>query len=115
MAFAKDFESGWFAVTNPGLDIGFGFSFPTDPFESPWYWQAFGGYRESPYYNRNYTAGLEPTTAYPGDNIPDGQRETGTLKHLNAGETANATFAATTYRGLDRVENVTTDGSVGGE
>lgn len=115
VAFARDLEPGWFAVTNPSQDVGFGFSFPAEPFESLWYWQSFGGYRESPYYNRNYTAGLEPTTAYPSGNIPEAQQETDTLKHLDAEETETATFTATTYQGFDRIEHVGADGDVTGQ
>lgn len=50
-------------MTNPDLDVGFCFTFPTDPFECLWYWQPFGGHAEAPYWNRNYNVGLEPTTA----------------------------------------------------
>jgi galactose mutarotase-like enzyme len=111
-SFLTDLEAGWYAVTNPDLDLGFAFAFPTDPFECLWYWQAYGGYHESPFFDRTYNCGLEPTTAYPGD--PDAQRANGTLKTLAPGETVRAEFAATTYRGLDRVDAVERDGTVRG-
>lgn len=114
VTYATELDAGWFAATNSEIDLGFSFSFPTDPFESIWYWQAFGGYRESPYYNRNYTAGLEPTTAYPSGGIPEQQAETGTLKELEAGETKTATFSASTYHGVDRVEGIDDTGAVVG-
>ena len=112
LAYATDLADGWYAVTNPDLDLGFGFRFPTDPFECLWYWQPFGGNSTSPFFNRNYNVGLEPTTAYPGGDIPDAQRENGTMKTLDAGETVEAEFVATTYRGVDAVAGIGADGSV---
>ena len=114
VAYATDLDAGWYAVTNPELDLGFGFTFPTDPFECLWYWQAFGGDADSPYFNRNYTAGLEPTTAYPSAGLPDAQRENGTMKTIEPGETLEATFTAVTYRGHDAVSSITPDGTVTG-
>ncbi|MFB6106225.1 MAG: DUF4432 family protein [Halobacteriaceae archaeon] len=114
VAYATDLREGWYAVTNPALDLGFAYRFPTDPFECLWYWQPFGGDVELPYWGRNYTAGLEPTTAYPAADIPDAQAANGTLKTLEPGETLSASFVATTYRGLEAVERVTADGTVEG-
>ena len=109
-SFAVDLETGWYALTNPELDLGFGLRFPTDPFESLWYWQPFGGYHESPWFNRNYNVGLEPTTSYPApDDRDDGQMET-----LGPGETAEASYTAVTYGGLESVDSVDYDGNVEG-
>ncbi|MFB6308023.1 MAG: aldose 1-epimerase [Haloarculaceae archaeon] len=114
LTYATDLDGGWYALTNPEIDLGFGFSFPTDPFECVWFWQALGGFHESPYFNRNYNVGLEPTTAYPSDGIPDAQRENGTMKTLGAGESISAEFAATTFGGHEGVSAVAPDGSVMG-
>lgn len=99
-------------VTNPELDLEFALCFPTDPFESLWYWQAFGGYEDAPVWNRTYNVGLEPTTAYP-DDTPR-QRATGTIKRLKPGETVEASSVAVTYGGLSSIETVTADGTVRG-
>jgi hypothetical protein len=114
VAYATDLEDGWYAVTNSDLDLGFGFTFPTDPFECVWYWQPFGGDAESPYFNRNYNVGLEPTTAYPSADLPDAQRANGTMKTLSPGETVEASYTAVTYRGLDSVSEISPDGAVSG-
>lgn len=114
LAFATDLEGGWYAVTNPELDLGFGFAFPTDPFECVWYWQAFGGFAASPYFNRNYNVGLEPTTSYPASNIPEAQRENGTIDTLGPGESISATYAAVTYHGYSTVDEITPTGEIDG-
>jgi len=98
VAYATDLEEGWYTVTNPEIDLGFGFRFPTDPFECVWYWQPFNGYGESPFYNRNYNVGLEPTTAYPSGDIPEAQHETGTLKAIDPDESISASVEAVTFR-----------------
>lgn len=112
--YATDLREGWYALTNPRLDLGFGLTFPTDPFECVWYWQPFGGHTESPYFGRNYNVGLEPTTAYPVGDVPEAQRENGTMKTLEAGESISAEFTAVTYRGVDGVASIDDDGTVTG-
>lgn len=114
-SFFIDMPEGWYAVTNPALDLGFAVTFPLDPFEVLWYWQAFGGYHESPWFNRNYNVGLEPTTAYPGHGVPEAQRDNGTMKELDAGETVKASFVAMTYGGRSGVSSVSPDGTVIGD
>ncbi|WEL16827.1 Uncharacterized protein SVXHr_0648 [Halorhabdus sp. SVX81] len=112
MAYLRGFEEGWYAVTNPELDLGFGIHWPADVFESLWYWQPFGGVEAAPFWGRNYTAGLEPTTSHPGHSYPGAQRENGTMKTLGPGETVEASFVATTFSGAERVDRVGPDGTV---
>lgn len=95
MAFATDLQEGRYSVVNEEIDLGFQFQFPVDPFECVWYWQPLGGSSGYPFWNRNYTVGLEPTTAYPGHGLPEAQRENGTLKTLAPGETLSKSFVAT--------------------
>lgn len=111
---ATELDAGWYALTNPELDLGFALSFPTDPFECLWYWQPLGGFEASPFFNRNYNIGLEPTTAYPSGDIPDAQRANGTMKTLAPGERVDAEFAAATYGGYETVTSVDDEGRVEG-
>ncbi|MFC6864362.1 DUF4432 family protein [Halomicroarcula sp. GCM10025817] len=111
--YATDLEAGWYALTNPEIDLGFALSFPVDPFECIWYWQPLGGFHESPYFKRNYNVGLEPTTAYPSGDLPDAQRANGTMDTLGPGETVSASFVAHTFGGHEAVTDVS-DTSVDG-
>jgi len=113
-AYALDLEDGWYGLTNPDLDLGFGLRFPTDPFEAVWYWQALGGYENAPLYGRNYNVGIEPTSAFPAGSVPEAQRENGTMKTVDPGESVSADLTAATYHGLESVSNVSPDGSVTG-
>jgi hypothetical protein len=112
--YATDLDAGWYALTNPDLGLGFGLTFPPDPFESVWYWQPFGGFHESPYFSRNYNVGLEPSTAYPGGDIPDAQRANGTMKTLAPNETVSASMTAVTYHDVEAVQAIAPDGTVSG-
>jgi hypothetical protein len=114
-AYAVDLEDGWYALTNPDLDLGFAVTFPEDLFECVWYWQPLGGFEEAPYHARNYNVGVEPTTAYPLGGLPDAQRENGTMKSLEPGETVSASFTARTYGGVERVAGVSPEAGVEGE
>jgi hypothetical protein len=114
VAFATDLTDGWYALTNPDLDLGFALTFPTDPFECVWYWQSFGGQTEAPFYGRNYTAGLEPTTAHPSGDVFDAQRANDTVDVLEAGASISASYVARTYTGVSGVETVAADGSIRG-
>jgi len=113
LAYASELSEGWYAVTNPDLDVGFALTFPTDPFESLWYWMPFGGFEESPFYNRTYNVGLEPTTAYPSAPLPDAPRENDTMKTLAPGESVSGEFVARTYTGYESVSSVDEDGVSG--
>lgn len=112
VAFATDLEAGWYTLVNPDIDLGFGFAFPTDPFECVWYWQPFHGMDSSPFFGRNYNVGLEPTTAYPSQNIPDAQRQNASIDVIDPGETVRASFVAVTFPASVDVAGIEPDGSL---
>ncbi|WP_136687664.1 aldose 1-epimerase [Halorhabdus amylolytica] len=112
LAYLHELRDGWYAVTNPDLDLGFALRWPVECFESLWYWQPFGGMAESPFWGRNYTAGLEPTTAHPAHSYPEAQRENGSIRTLEPGQTVSASFVAKTFEGTERITGVSPDGSI---
>ncbi|WP_181684776.1 aldose 1-epimerase [Halorhabdus salina] len=112
MAYLHDLDEGWYAVTNPELDLGFGLQWPAEHFESLWYWQPYGGLEASPFWGRNYTAGLEPTTTHPAHSYPDAQRENGSMRSLDPGETVTVSLVAQTFDGGERVSRIGPDGTV---
>mgnify|MGYP000598569137 CR=1 FL=1 len=107
LAYLHDLESGWYAVTNPDLDLGVAVSFDETLFESVWSWRALGGFESSPFFGRERVVGLELSTGWPATNPVEAQGEDGTetLNHLEAGETIETELAVTTYRGRGCVES----------
>jgi len=113
-AFLLDVDDGWYAVSNVDLDLGFALSYPADHFETLWYWQAFGGMDESPFWGRNYNVGLEPTTPHPDHTLPETHREKKTMKTLAPGETKTVELVASTYGDRDTITGVDATGAVSG-
>ena len=99
MVYLHELSDGWYTVTNSDLDLGFALQWPADHFESLWYWQPFGGLDAAPFWGRNYNVGLEPTTAHPGHSYPEAQRENGSIRTLEPGETVSASVVARTFEG----------------
>jgi galactose mutarotase-like enzyme len=85
-----DLGAGRYRVDNPALDLAVEVRFPTDPFEYLWYWGAFGGFTEAPYFGRNYNVGLEPATSVPNAGL-GAAVENGTAERLAPCEQESAT------------------------
>lgn len=86
-----DLAEGRYTLVNPELDLATTVRFPADLFEYLWYWQAFGGFEEAPFFGRNYSAGLEPCTSIPNAGL-ERAIENGTANTLAAGEREHATI-----------------------
>lgn len=84
-----DLSEGRYTITNEALDLEVTVRFPEAIFEYVWYWQAFGGFEEAPFFGRNYTAGLEPATSFSNAGL-ERAIENGTSEELAAGETVKA-------------------------
>lgn len=107
LSYLHDLAAGWYALTNPEIDLGVAVSFDENLFESVWCWRAAGGFDSSPFFGREYVQGLELCTGWPSSDLPDSQGPEGTrtLKTLEPGETVETAFEVTTYRGQERVES----------
>jgi galactose mutarotase-like enzyme len=88
-------DGGHYTVTNPDLDLAARVTFPRDLYEYVWYWGAFGGFEEAPFFGRNYNLGLEPCTSVPNAGL-DSAIEAGTANTLQSGETVTAELAVET-------------------
>lgn len=91
-----DLSEGRYTIRNPELDLGVPVRFPECLFEYVWFWRAFGGFKEAPYFGRNYTAGLEPCTSIPNAGL-ERAIENGTANYLSPGEHVDASIAVTLH------------------
>lgn len=82
---------GRYTIRNPELDLGVTVRFPEHLFEYVWFWRAFGGFEEAPYFGRNYTAGLEPCTSIPNAGL-ERAIENGTANRLGPGGNVGASI-----------------------
>jgi galactose mutarotase-like enzyme len=92
-----DLEEGKYTVTNPSIDLGVTVRFPAEIYEYLWYWRAFGGFEDAPFFGRNYNAGLEPSTSIPNAGL-DAARDAGTANTLAPHEKTQATISLETHR-----------------
>lgn len=97
VAFA-DLTEGAYSVTNPEIDLGVTVSFDESFYEYVWYWGAFGGHVDSPFFGRNYNVGLEPSTSIPTIGGLDAAIENGTANVIEPGETVEAAVSLETGR-----------------
>ena len=91
-----DLSEGQYTVTNPSLDLATTVRFPEKVFEYLWYWRAFGGFEDAPFFGRNYNAGIEPATSIPNAGL-EAARENGTANRLKPGEEVAATITFETH------------------
>ena len=111
LSYVTDMPAGWYALTNPGLGLGFGVTYPTDVFPFLWYWQNFGGGTGYPFWGRGYNVGLEPFTSYTNGGLANAV-ENGTALLVEPGQRVEAWTNAVVYTGSERVSRIEPDGTV---
>lgn len=112
MAYLKDFEAGWYGLTNTELGFGVGLVWPTAIFPYAWYWQemyANGGY---PWYKNAYVMAIEPWTSIPGTGLLNVMEKTGTHRSLQPGESVEAELRAVFYESTTGIERIDSTGVV---
>jgi hypothetical protein len=114
LLYATELTDGWTALVNKKANIGFGFAFPKDVFQTIWLWQVYGGFTGSPWYGRSYNLGVEPWTSYPSSGLNEAINN-GTARTVEAGETVQVKLAATVFTDILDVETITSDGEVEGK
>jgi galactose mutarotase-like enzyme len=106
LSYLHTLSEGWYAITNPTLDLGAAVSFDEELFESIWCWRACGGFRSSPFFGREYVLGFEPATGWPASDVPDSHEQSGTQKQIRPDERVETTIEMTLFRGHDRVTSI---------
>ena len=110
--YFKDFDAGWYGITNTKLGFGIGMTWPIDIFPYAWFWQelsASGGY---PWYRAAHTMAIEPFSSYPGQGLTKVIEKSGTQRVLDPGKTISAELRFVFYESTRGVRRVNPDGSV---
>ncbi|MFN8455181.1 MAG: DUF4432 family protein [Anaerolineae bacterium] len=114
MAYLAELSEGWYAITNPARQVGFGLHFDPALYRYVWYWQQLGDVAQGyPWWARTHTAALEPWTSYPTSGLNEAIAN-GTALLLPPGEQIHTKLCAVAYEGLERVSLVTAEGEVKG-
>jgi hypothetical protein len=112
MAYLAELTDGWYALTNPQRQVGFGLRFDASLYRYVWLWQNLGGVAQGfPWWGRMHTIALEPWTSYPTNGLLDAIAN-GSALLLQPGEERQTSLRAVAYEGLGRVGRVTESGDV---
>jgi hypothetical protein len=69
LAYLLDFESGYFAITNPRLHLGIGVRWPLEVFDKAWLWEEVHSGAGWPWFRRAYVIAVEPASTVPGQGM----------------------------------------------
>lgn len=112
MAYLAELQDGWYAISNPHRETGFGVRFDHTLYKYIWYWQQLGdvagGY---PWWGKLHCTALEPWTSYPTNGLNDAV-ENGSALTLQAGETVSHRLIATAFTPQGRVKQIDQNGDV---
>lgn len=111
VSYVTDMTEGWYAITNQGTGVGFGFHFPKELFKYLWYWQSLGGGFGYPWYGRTYNIGLEPFTSHGFQGLANAVDNESALT-LEAKQKIEVTQMAVAYTGIKGVGQINSDGTV---
>ncbi|PKO22415.1 MAG: DUF4432 domain-containing protein [Chloroflexi bacterium HGW-Chloroflexi-1] len=112
MAYLAELTAGWYAITNPARNVGFGVHFDPSLYRYIWYWQQLGDVAQGyPWWGRTHTVALEPWTGYPTSGLNEAISNDSALS-LPAGQTVETQLCAVAYEGSTRVIGVTAAGEV---
>jgi hypothetical protein len=98
VVFFKELTAGWYGLTNPELEVGFGMAWDEKLFNYLWMWQVYGGHDDYPWYGRTYNCALEPFTSYPPAGIQHAVQNQ-TARVLQPGEVLKTRLVAVAYEG----------------
>ena len=110
--YLTDYKNDAFiAVTNPDMQVGFGFSWDHSMFRYLWLWQAFGGGVGYPWFSDSYQMGIEPWSSYPCAGL-EAAIENKTALSLKPGESKKVWLTAVAFEGTGEVKRISKNGKV---
>ncbi|MEM2358855.1 MAG: aldose 1-epimerase [Nitrososphaerota archaeon] len=74
-SFIANMREGWYILSNPKLDLGFGLAWDIGVYRYLWFWQNYNA-PDYPWYGTAWNIALEPCTSYPGGLPAQIQRKT---------------------------------------
>jgi hypothetical protein len=74
-AYLGDFESGYFAITNPRLGLGVGLRWPLELLAHAWLWEEVHSTRSWPWFGRAYVVAVEPASTIPGHGMANARAQ----------------------------------------
>ncbi len=112
LGYLKDFESGWYSITNKALGFGIGFTWDTAVFPYAWFWQELNSSPGFPFYKCSYVIAIEPASSIPGHGLSAVMESTGSHLSLQPGESRDIEMKVVFYESSAGVEHIDDAGNV---
>lgn len=112
LGYLKDFESGWYSITNRALGFGIGFTWDADVFPYAWFWQELNSSPGFPFYKCSYVIAIEPASSIPGHGLSAVMESTGSHLTLQPGESRDFELNVVFYESSAGVEHIDDAGNV---
>jgi hypothetical protein len=112
-AYLLDLKEGWYALTNPAMQLSFGLVWDVKIFPCVWFWQPLGGDLYSPWGNwgKTWTVALEPCTSWPLAKLEEYVKRGRVLK-LKGKSRIETEFKVVVGEGLKKVNRINRDCSI---
>ncbi len=112
LGYLKDFETGWYSITNRQLGFGIGFSWDKEVFPYAWFWQELNSSPGFPFYKCSYVIAIEPASSIPGQGLTAVMEKTGSHLTLQPGESREVEMSVVFYESKTGVEHIDGAGNV---
>ena len=112
LGYLKDFESGWYGITNREIGLGIGFTWDTDVFPYAWFWQELNSSPGFPFYKCSYVIAIEPASSIPGHGLTAVMAKTGSHLTLQPGESREVEMKVVFYESMSGLEHIDDAGIV---
>ncbi len=112
LAYLGGFTSGFFAVTNPRLRLGFGLRWPLEMFDKAWLWQEVHSSGGWPWFRRAYVLAIEPASTIPAQGMAVARAKGERVVLLPPGTSHQVLLEAVLFEGAGEVADIAPGGSV---
>ncbi len=112
LAYLLDFNSGYFAITNPRLNLGVGLRWPLEVFDKAWLWQEVCSTCDWPWFGRAYVVAVEPAVAIPGHGLAGVRARGSSGLRIEGRASRQATVEAVVFEGRGPVSGIAEGGVV---
>ena len=112
LAYFRDFESGWYGITNKELGVGVGLVWDANVFPYAWFWQEMNATPGFPFYKCSYVMAIEPASSIPGQGLTTVMETSGTHLTLGPGESNEIEMKAVFYESAAGITGISADGTV---
>ena len=112
LAYLLDFESGYFAITNPKLRLGVGVRWPLEVFDKAWLWEEIHSGAAWPWFRRAYVVAVEPASTVPGQGMVNARAKGWGGAHIKGSSSREVVIEAVLFEGTGAVSGIEAGGVV---